>query len=125
MRTCLLTFLLVTATAFSAEPPESATNEADRAEWRRGCAAAARDIAQHIVKYEIVGFPAPDSADLKREAMTRFGVDVVFRGCVPGPNVWYDRGYLDTVIQHLSTKHGQDPIAQLHQELMKKRSGPQ
>lgn len=125
MRSCIVILLLVTATVISGEPPASATIEADRAEWRRGSAAASRDIAQRSVKYEITGFPAPDAADLKREAMTRFGVDVVFRGCVPGLNVWYDRGYLDTVIQHLSKKHGHDPIAQLHQELMKKRSEPQ
>ena len=90
-------------------------------DWR-GVAAATSDLKKDVIRYEIVGLPGPADQELKARAKKEYSIDIVFHGCVPGPRVFYDRGYLDTVVQSLKKKHDFDPVRKMQEELRKPES---
>lgn len=92
-------------------------------EYSLGEAAARRDLKQGKIVYEIVGEPCVIDEELRKIALRDYGIVVKFHGCVAGPRIDYDRGYLDTVIAHLKKKHSFDPVMKLERELRERGSG--
>lgn len=92
-----------------------------RKEASAGEAAARKDIAQGIVRYEIGGIPSPTDAELSHLAKEKYQITVAFSGCMIGPRVDFDRAYRQTVIDHLKAKHGFDPVMKIESELRSKR----
>ncbi len=94
-----------------AEVPKDITKPADIVEYERGVAAATNDFKKGVIRYEIIGLPDPNlSQEVKDKAKKNYNIDVVFHGCIPGPRVDYDRGYLDTVVKSLKKQYGFDPV---------------
>jgi hypothetical protein len=114
-------FFGIVAGALAGPPPQTAS-DADRKDYRDGSSAASADVAKGIIRYKIVGLPGPDAADLTHQAKSRYGITVIFHGCIPGPRVWHDQGYLDIVVERLIQKYGYDPVAKLDKELLEKRA---
>ena len=118
-------FLFALQIAVLAGPPPQTASDADRNDYRDGSLAAVSDTAKGIFKYEIIGLWPPYAEDLARQAKDRYAITVIFHGCVAGPRVWYDQGYLDIVVQRLIERYGFDPVKRLDKELMEQRSSEQ
>ena len=114
--------LLVFESTLLAEIPKDITKIADIADYERGIAAATNDFGKGVMRYEIVGLPGLSAQELKHKAKNDYNIDIVFHGCIPGPRVYYDRGYLDTVVESLKKKFGFDPVRKLDEELRKSES---
>ncbi|PAW77040.1 MAG: hypothetical protein B9S32_13130 [Verrucomicrobia bacterium Tous-C9LFEB] len=113
--------VLLTASLFCAHAavPTDIAKPDEVAQYKAGESAARKDMEKGLYKYEIVGLPRPEDVTLPAEAKKQYGITIVFHGCIPGPNVAYDRGYLDTVVATLKKKHGFDPVQKLSEDLLK------
>ena len=116
------TIVLFFASGLLAEVPKDITKEADIAEYGRGVAAATNDLKQGLIKYEIVGEPFITNQELKVRTKKEYKIDVVFHGCIPGPQVFRDRGYHDTVVESLRKKYGFDPVQRMEEALQEAQS---
>ena len=116
--------ILVCASGLRAEVPKEIGKAADIAEYERGVASATNDLAKGVIRYEITGEPGPTDKDLKARARKDYNIEVVFHGCARGPEVFHDRGYLDTVVESLKKKYGFDPVRKLDEELRASRASP-
>jgi len=99
------------------------TRKVDAKEYSSGESDAQRDLKQGKVVYEIVGEPSMIDVELKKIAARDYGIEVKFHGCVRGPRVDYDQGYLDTVIAYLKKKYSFDPVMKVEKELRAKGAG--
>lgn len=95
------------------------TRQIDQKEYAAGQSYANRDLNKGIVRYEIIGEPSPIDQEMQKAAKDQYGIAVVFHGCVPGPRIDYDQGYLDTVKAHLIKKHSFDPVLKIESALLK------
>ena len=98
------------------------TRKVDAKEYSSGEADAQRDLKQGKVVYQIVGMPSMIDGELKKIVLSDYGITVKFLGCVVGPRVDYDQGYLDTVIAYLKKKYSFDPVVKVEKELRAKAS---
>jgi hypothetical protein len=105
-----------------AEAPGDITAKEDIAEYEQGVAAATNDLKNGLIKYEIVGMPSGAAYELKERAKKEYNIDVVFHGCIPGPQIFRDRGYHDTVIESLTKKYGFDPLQRMDEDLRAAKS---
>ncbi|MEN3940449.1 hypothetical protein WJU23_04075 [Prosthecobacter sp. SYSU 5D2] len=115
---CLFGWLAATSMSYGEGPLKKWL---DRREAKAGAAAANRDTAQGVIRYEIVGMPSPTDAELRRLAAERYQITVAFTGCVIGPKVAYDKAYREAVTAHLKDKHGFDPVMKIEAELRAKQ----
>jgi hypothetical protein len=100
-----------------AEVPKDITKKADIAEYEWGVAAATNDLKNGVIKYEIVGITGAIDQELKERAKKEYNIDIIFRGCMPGPRVFRDRGYRDTIDESLKKKYGFDPVQRIEKDL--------
>ena len=106
-----------------AETEAAPARKVDPKEYSAGEVDAQRDIKQGKVVYEILGEPSMIDNELRKIALKDYGITVKFRGCVAGPRIDYDRGYLDAVISFLKKKYSFDPVVKVERELREKESG--
>jgi hypothetical protein len=81
--------LVVLSFTLRADVPQDITKPTDIAEYEWGGAAAAKDIQKGVAKYEIVGFPGPNAQEMKERPRKEYQIEIIFHGCIPGPQVFY------------------------------------
>ena len=105
------------ASGLFAEVPKDITKKADIEEYERGAAAATNDLKNGVIKYEIIGITSTVDQELKDRTKKEYNIDIIFHGCIPGPQVFRDRGYQDTIVESLKKKYGFDPVQRIEEDL--------
>ncbi|MDI1311582.1 hypothetical protein [Prosthecobacter sp.] len=103
-----------------AQSEEAQPRKIDQKEYSLGETDAQRDLKQGKIVYEIVGQPSMIDQELTQIALKEYGISVKFHGCMAGPRIDYDQGYLDTVVAHLKKKFSFDPVLKVERDLRTK-----
>ncbi len=116
----LLLVLVLRGSLSLAQEPGVATQQPNEAVRLAGIEAAKKDIGNGVIRYQIVGEPMRIDHEIKNRPLSQYGVIVEFTGCRGSQRPEFSSEYQDVVIDHLKTKYGFDPVAQIQQALMKK-----
>jgi len=122
MKRTIAIFVLLAATGYTAfaESPSTASRNIEETERAAGILAAKDEIANGVIRYEIVGQPMQIDEEIKSKALSEYGIIVEFSGCTGSPRVDFANAYRETVTDYLKKKYGFDPVMRIQEAIMKK-----